>query len=131
VLISRGQAPDLTRGTRSHSERSLATVAPYFTHYRLTGHYKKIGGQFPRIRKTQESEAAVIYSATHIADHTIGDFQKCNGLHLAGRPKGLDFNMAVCEEFDFVVSAWAADSYDDGLTDALKVELNSDPAAER
>jgi len=55
----------------------------------------------------------------------MNDFLKRYGMHLAGRPKGLHFNMAVCEEFEFVVSAWASESHHDGVTVALKVELNS------
>jgi hypothetical protein len=57
------------------------------------------------------------------ADHTVRNFLKCHGLHRARRPKGLDFNMAVGEEFNLVVRAWASES--DGVADALEVKLDS------
>jgi hypothetical protein len=77
--------------------------------------------------KTQAESlrGSVIHSPVHVGYHTVCDFLKRYGMHLAGRPKGLHFNMAVCEEFDFVVSAWASESHHDGVTVALKVELNS------
>ena len=34
-------------------------------------------------------------SSVHVADYTLRDFPRCRGLHRAGRPKGLDFDMAV------------------------------------
>lgn len=59
------------------------------------------------------------------ADHTVRNFLKCHGLHRARRPKGLDFNMAVGEEFNLVVRASASESNHDGVADALEVKLDS------
>jgi len=46
-------------------------------------------------------------------------------MYRAWRPKGLDFNMAVGKEFNFVVCAWTSNGYHDGVPDAFKVKLDS------
>jgi hypothetical protein len=57
-------------------------------------------------------------STVHIADDTVRNFPKCHGLDRARSPKGLDFNMAVSEEFNFVICA--SEGHHNGVADALE-----------
>jgi hypothetical protein len=53
------------------------------------------------------------------------DFLKREPLHWAGSSKGLHFNMAICEKFNFIVRAWASEGHHDGVSDAFQIELDS------
>lgn len=74
---------------------------------------------------SQTPRHALFLSYIHFKDDAVGDFLKCHSLYLAGWPKGLDLNMAVCKEFYFVVAARGSERHHDGVTDALEVELDS------
>jgi hypothetical protein len=64
-------------------------------------------------------------SSVQVGYHTFCNFRERDRPHRAGRPQHLNFDMAISEKFDFVVSARASNGNHNGIAHAFKVELDS------